>query len=105
MTASKRTPPVVAGLAAAGLARAGAPERESDRGFLDRVHKDADGKESKYVLFVPPDYSADKAAPLILFLHGAGESGTDGRKQVTVGLGPAVRKREKAFPFLTVFPQ
>src|SRR5207245_1577857 len=33
------------------------------------------------------------------------EWGSDGQKQVTVGLGPAIKKREKDFPFLAVFPQ
>jgi predicted peptidase len=73
-------------------------------GFLDRVYKDGD-KESKYVLFIPHDYKGDKEYPLILFLHGAGESGTDGKKQAAVGLAPAIRKREKTFPFIAVFPQ
>lgn len=74
-------------------------------GFLNRIHKDADGKEAKYILFVPHDYKGDKAWPVILFLHGAGETGTDGEKQAKVGLGPAIRKQEKSFPFIAVFPQ
>ena len=44
-------------------------------------------------------------APMPVGLHGAGEWGSDGQKQATVGLGPAVRKREKNFPFLVIFPQ
>src|SRR5262249_16755244 len=47
----------------------------------------------------------DKPYPLLLFLHGLGECGTDGRRQAQVGFGPAVKKREKSFPFLAVFPQ
>jgi predicted peptidase len=43
--------------------------------------------------------------PVILFLHGAGEAGTDGQKPTQVGIGPAVRTREATFPFLVVFPQ
>src|SRR4051794_22505642 len=76
-------------------------------GFLDRVYKDADGNEAKYVLFVPHDYEpkADNAYPIILFLHGAGETGTDGKKQVGTGLGRAIKKDEKAFPAIVVFPQ
>ncbi len=75
------------------------------RGFLDRVHKDPDGEDAKYVLFVPHDTTGDKAYPLILFLHGAGETGTDGKKQAAVGLGPAIKAQEKTFPFIAVFPQ
>jgi predicted peptidase len=81
-------------------------------GFLDRVHKDAEGKESKYVLFVPKDYDGKKAFPTMLFLHGAGERGADGQKQAAVGIGKAIKNaqkedKEKAndFPFLVVMPQ
>lgn len=77
---------------------------KDQHGFLDRVYKDGD-KESKYVLFIPHDYKGDKVYPVILFLHGAGESGTDGKKQATVGLAPAIKKREKTFPFIAIFPQ
>ena len=94
------------------LARAEAPATGfvPATGFLDRTIKDADGKEAKYVLFVPDGYKAngDKAYPIILFLHGSGETGSDGQKQAKVGLAPAIRKQEKAgkhFPFFAVFPQ
>jgi predicted peptidase len=78
---------------------------DAKHGFLDRVHKDPDGKEAKYVLFVPHDYKSDKAYPVILFLHGSGETGTDGVKQAKTGLGPAIKKNEKEFPFIAIFPQ
>jgi predicted peptidase len=74
-------------------------------GFLNLVHKDADGKEAKYVVFVPKAYTGDKPYPAILFLHGAGETGTDGKKQAEVGLGKAIRAQEDSFPFIAVFPQ
>jgi len=77
----------------------------SETGFLDRVYRDAEGKEHKYVLFVPADYKGDRAYPVVLFLHGSGESGTDGKKQAGQGLGNAIKKREKDFPALAVFPQ
>jgi predicted peptidase len=73
-------------------------------GFVDRVFRDG-SEESKYVVFVPHDYRGDKAFPAIAFLHGSGETGTDGHKQTQVGLGPAIRKQEKTFPFIAVFPQ
>jgi predicted peptidase len=76
-----------------------------ERGFLNRVYKGADGKEAKYVVFIPHDYQGDRPYPLIVFLHGRGECGSDGEKQVTVGLGPAIKKHEKSFGFITVFPQ
>ena len=77
---------------------------EAKTGFVHRVLKTDDG-DAKYVVFVPHDYKGDKPYPLILFLHGAGETGTDGKKQVKVGLGPAIKRQEKTFGFIAVFPQ
>jgi predicted peptidase len=77
-------------------------------GFTDHVYKNADGHESKYVVFVPHDYDGKKEVPVILFLHGAGETKSDQPKAkmpVEVGIGPAIKKREKTFPFLTIIPQ
>lgn len=86
-----------------GMATAGAEDPET--GFLNRVYKDDQGDEYKYVLFIPPSYTGETEYPVILFLHGAGESGSDGERQAEVGLGPAIRKREKEFPFIAIFPQ
>ncbi len=92
------------------LPLAAAPARAEDQpmtGFLDRAHKDPDGKEAKYVLFVPKDYDAkaDKTWPVILFLHGAGETQGGSKQPVEVGIGPAIKKQQKTFPFLTNVPQ
>ena len=54
---------------------------------------------------MPADYKGDKEYPIILFLHGSGETGTDGKKQAQVGLGRAIKKDEKTFPVITIFPQ
>jgi len=80
------------------------PAAPPQTGFLDQVYKDAKG-EHKYVVFLPNGYSRDKKWPVILFLHGAGERGTDGVSQARVGLGPVIRNRPDAFPFIAVFPQ
>jgi predicted peptidase len=74
-------------------------------GFQARVFMGPDGQKVKYALFVPHDYTPERPVPVILFLHGGGEAGTDGQKQTAVGLGPAVRAREPSFPFLVIFPQ
>jgi len=81
----------------------------ADTGFIDKKYKDKDGKEIPYVVFVPLDYKGDKATPVILFLHGAGETKPakdgKGKMPVEVGIGPAIKKREKTFPFITIIPQ
>lgn len=74
------------------------------RGFVDKVFQDDTG-DHKYAVFVPPSYSATKPLPVILFLHGAGERGRDGRSPLNVGLGPMVKGREANFPAIVVFPQ
>jgi predicted peptidase len=89
-------------------AAAAQPAGGNKTGFIDYVYKGPEAKDglSKYVVFVPHDYKGDKEYPCILFLHGAGESGADGKKQVGVGLGKAIKAREKkGFPFITIFPQ
>jgi predicted peptidase len=83
----------------------------ADTGFIDKTFKDSYGTEHKYVLFVPNNYKKDTPTPTILFLHGAGETKpkdgakSKGKMPVEVGIGPAIKKREKDFPFLTIIPQ
>jgi predicted peptidase len=78
-------------------------------GFVDKVFKDSDG-EHPFVVFVPNSYKAEKEYPIILFLHGAGETKNpkakkEGKMPVEVGIGPAIKKREKDFPFIVVIPR
>jgi predicted esterase len=78
---------------------------DKERGFCGRVYKDKNGKEAKYFVFIPHAYKGDEAYPLIVFLHGGGESGTDGKLPLRAYLGPAIKKQEASFPFIVVFPQ
>lgn len=89
-------------LATAALAQA-QPASSTGR-FEDHVYRDGEG-EHRYTVFLPAGYRADKKYPAILFLHGAGERGADGRKQLTVGLAPYVKVKAATFPFVVVFPQ
>ena len=73
-------------------------------GFLDKA-VDVNGKTQHYALYVPADYSPDKAWPLIVFLHGAGERGDDNLKQTEVGIGKAIRLNRDWFPALVLMPQ
>jgi predicted peptidase len=56
-----------------------------------------------YRVFVPKNL--ERPAPVILFLHGAGECGDDGLAPTTVGIGPAIRRNPERFPAIVVFPQ
>ena len=75
------------------------------RGFEQLTYTDNRGRIARYALFTPHAVDLDQPQPLILYLHGAGEIGSDGQKQVTVGLGPAIRSQEDEFPFYALFPQ
>jgi predicted peptidase len=62
-------------------------------------------RSRKYGLFVPLAYDANKAYPVIIFLHGMGEGGNDAHANMRVGLAPFVHDREETFPFICIFPQ
>src|SRR5262245_40946980 len=74
-------------------------------GFITKTYQNADGKPSPYVVFVPHDYDGTKPYPVMLFLHGSGETKGGTKQPAEVGIGPAIKKREKNFPFLVVIPQ
>jgi len=74
-------------------------------GFHKKTFKNADGATSPYVVFIPHGYDGTKEFPIILFLHGAGETKGGTKEPVEVGIGSAIKKREKTFPFIVVIPQ
>jgi predicted peptidase len=59
-----------------------------------------------YLLYLPEGYDSDtsKRWPLMLFLHGAGESGNDLSKVKLHG-PPKIVESKKDFPFIVVSPQ
>jgi predicted peptidase len=75
-----------------------------ETGFLDRVAT-VGGQGYRYQVYVPSDYTSRTDWPVILFLHGAGERGSDGIFQTTTGLGPAIRRNPSRYPAIVVFPQ
>lgn len=79
--------------------------RDANAGFVDKKLIRADGSAASYVIFVPHDHTAAKPLAVILFLHGLGGTKTEGGDPLDDGLGPYIRKHERAFPFLAVFPQ
>ncbi len=87
----------------AGLAATPAPARVQT-GFLDRTIT-ISGTSYQYQVYVPVDYRSKKSWPVILFLHGAGERGSDGLLQTDVGIGHAIRHDPTRFPFIVVLPQ
>jgi predicted peptidase len=58
-----------------------------------------------YQVFVPKIYATSQPWPLIVFLHGVGENGTDGEKHLAAGLPPYVVANEATFPAFVIAPQ
>jgi predicted peptidase len=74
-------------------------------GFQVKTVVDA-GVSYGYQVFIPANYNTTTAKiPVILFLHGSGEKGTDNVNQTNVGLGPLVKALAATFPAIVVFPQ
>ena len=73
-------------------------------GFLNRAVT-VDGVSHRYQVYVPAEYSRARRWPVILFLHGSGERGTDGLRQTDVGLGEAIRRHADRWPAVVIFPQ
>ncbi|MFN0199376.1 MAG: alpha/beta hydrolase-fold protein [Planctomycetaceae bacterium] len=80
------------------------PAAQNKTGFVDHTYKDEEGSHN-YVVYVPSNYDPQYRWPVMLFLHGAGERGNDGRLPISVGLGPIIAARKASFPFIVVFPQ
>lgn len=86
------------------LAAAPAMSDSHPTGFLDRV-VEVGGAPHRYQVYVPAEYVPDVRWPVILFLHGSGERGSNGLLQTEIGLGGAIRRHPERYPALVVFPQ
>jgi predicted peptidase len=95
---------IVVALLGLGASAAGGDD-QPPTGFIDKVYRPRGGPAAKYVVFVPHHYDGKRPLPVILFLHGSGAVGNDGRKHTVGALAKAIRKMETHFEFLTVFPQ
>lgn len=64
------------------------------------------GNTLPYRILYPENYDKSKKYPLLLFLHGAGERGSDNEKQLIHGSKLFLsEKNRKAFPAIVVLPQ
>lgn len=74
--------------------------RDSLEGSVERL-----GAEMNYRYFLPANYDPNQEYPLVLFLHGSGESGTDNFRQVSNNISVLIDKTESEFPAVLVAPQ
>lgn len=99
--------PLAAALAFTGCATQepmGAASMQTAHKFEKAVKKKV---QSNYLLYLPNDYSptSKKRWPLMLFLHGAGERGTNLTKVAAHGPPKLVAQGKKDLPFIIVSPQ
>lgn len=60
----------------------------------------------RYRIMYPENYNAKKAYPLLVFLHGSGERGSDNEAQLYHGGGLFIKDSiRKQFPAIVIFPQ
>jgi predicted peptidase len=101
---------VIAALVAACLAAspaAGADAKSANGQQEKTFEKEVNNMKVKlrYLLFLPEGYDkSEKTWPLILFLHGSGETGNDLSKVKKHG-PPKIVEKKKDFPFIVVLPQ
>jgi predicted peptidase len=79
------------------------PPQQQEKSFKGKITRTV---ETDYLLFLPSDYDRNKSKrwPLILFLHGAGERGTNLARVKAHG-PPKIVRNQPDFPFVVVSPQ
>jgi predicted peptidase len=88
-------------------------KREDIRPVVDSFkkltyHDPSTGVTMGYRLFVPEGYDSTKSYPLVLFLHGAGESGSDNELHLTSSQGATVwakPREQERHPCFVLAPQ
>jgi pimeloyl-ACP methyl ester carboxylesterase len=93
-----------------------------ETGFLNRS-VDVQGVSYKFQVYLPEDFHRPEIAkavdkvhartqykraeqpPIILFLHGRGERGSEGMWQTQIGLPAQLRDHPERWPFIVVMPQ
>jgi acetyl esterase/lipase len=83
-----------------------APIPQQETGFLNRTIE-VGGVGYRFEVYLPEQFRRDdrKSWPVILFLHGRGERGSEGMWQTQIGLPQAVRDHPERWPFVIVMPQ
>lgn len=73
--------------------------------YQSKTLETADG-QMPYRILPPKDYDSNKSYPLLLFLHGSGERGSDNRLQLVHGASLFAKDSIRTkYPAFVVFPQ
>ena len=95
---------IVAVLSITAVLPAHASPRHLDTGFLNR-RVTVNGNVYKYQVYLPENWTEHGVWPIILFLHGSGERGSEGMDETQIGLPQAIRLHPDRWPFIVVMPQ
>ena len=82
------------------------PSKKMERNYEKKLFVSSEGQELPYRILYPDNYSKKKKYPLILFLHGSGERGSDNEAQL-VHIAPKFLSDDfqSKHPSIVVFPQ
>lgn len=78
-------------------------EDTAERVKIEHRTLEHDGQTYAWAIMIPE--SAEEGGRALLFLHGAGECGTDGEKNLAVGLPTNVKADPDRWPFVVIVPQ
>ena len=87
------------------IALQGVPAAEEAGKFVEHTTRLPSGDTARFKVWVPASFAPDRYWPMVVYLHGKEESGTDNARQTEVGLGPVLRSGRRLWPGLVVFPQ
>lgn len=92
--------------AVAQVSAADSPKPSTVQSVKEFSFKSGKSAQLKYLLFLPKGYEEQSAKkwPMILFLHGAGERGSDVWR-VAIHGPPSLVAKQPDFPFIVVSPQ
>jgi predicted peptidase len=77
---------------------------ETAPGYVAREF-DVAGRRHAYRAWLPPGFDRARRWPVIVYLHGVRQRGSDGEAPTRAGLGPALEADPARFPAVVVFPQ
>ncbi|MCM5662854.1 carboxylesterase family protein [Galbibacter mesophilus] len=78
----------------------------AQHGLYEKSNFVKDGDTLRYRIMLPKNFTEGKEYPLVLFLHGAGERGSDNESQLTHGSSLfASEENRENFPAIVIFPQ
>jgi predicted peptidase len=73
-----------------------------DTGILERTVT-VEGDTYSYHVYLPVNYDSERKWPVMLYLHGSGQTGNIW--SISSGLGRALRQHPERFPCIVIFPE